>query len=144
MLTFFVPGKPIPQPRPKVTIKGGFGCAYVERKHPIHAYRRRVADAAKAAGLRPDVTPLEVRIIIMFVRPKSHLGARGQVRKGKPVVPPDDVDNFAKAILDAMQKDEHDNPIMGNDSRVAALRIRKRYSDRAGTIIEVSEMKEVA
>ena len=144
IIRFFVPGEPIPQPRPKIRLIGGHGQAYVERKHPIHAYRRRVADAAKAAGIRPGKSPLEVRIVLLFVRPKSHVGAKGQVLNGKPEVPPDDIDNFLKAILDAMQKDDDDVPIMGNDSRVAYASVRKRYGDRMGTIIEVTEIQAQA
>jgi len=127
MISFTVAGEPVPQPRVRVSTRGGFARAYVPSKHPVHDYRRRLGIAAKAAGLRPAAIPLVVAIVVAFGRPKSHASKSG-LRKGAPVLPRADVDNLAKAILDAMQEDDTGEPIMGDDSRVARLIVEKKYA----------------
>ena len=49
-ITFSLPGDPVPQPRVRVSTRGGFARAYVPGKHPVHTYRQAIAAAAVAAG----------------------------------------------------------------------------------------------
>jgi Holliday junction resolvase RusA-like endonuclease len=130
-ITFCVLGNPVPQPRPRVSTAGGFARAYVPSTHPVHAYRKAIADAADRAGLVPQIEPLRVSIEAVFERPKSHLLKRG-LKPDAPVLPRPDVDNIAKAVLDALQ------PVMGDDSMVARLTIEKRYGQEARTVVEIS------
>ena len=130
-ITFSVPGDPVPQPRPRVSTAGGFARAYVPKKHPVHAYRQAVAAAARAAGLCKTGDPLNVVIDAVFRRPKSHLTKRG-VKPTAPTLPRPDVDNLAKAVLDALQD------VMGDDTNVSRLVVEKSYGPEARTTVRIS------
>ena len=129
-ITFTVPGEPVPQPRPRVSTRGGFARAYVPAKHPVHAYRQSLAAAARAAGLSDTGEPLSVVIDAVFVRPKSHVRKSG-VKPDAPKLPRPDVDNIAKACLDALQD------VIGDDTCVARLVIEKSYGTEARTTVRI-------
>jgi Holliday junction resolvase RusA-like endonuclease len=130
-ITFTVPGNPVPQPRPRVSTRGGFARAYVPESHPVHEYRTRLAVAARLAGLTPTGEPLDVVIDAVFERPKSHLLKKG-VKATAPKLPRPDVDNVAKAVLDALQD------VMGDDSLVGRLVVEKSWGAEARTTVRVS------
>jgi len=128
-ITFSVAGDPVPQPRVRVSTRGGFARAYVPSKHPVHAYREAVLREAIACGLTPLSEPIEVIVDAVFVRPKSHTTKRG-VKATAPVLPRADVDNVAKAVLDAL-KDVFD------DTCVRRLIVEKSWGDEARTTVRV-------
>ena len=130
-VAFTVPGDPVPQPRPQITTRGGFGRAYVASKHPIHAYRQAVAAAARAAGLGQATEPLSVIVDAVFARPKSHMTKSG-IRRGAPMLPRPDVDNLGKAVLDGLQD------VIGDDSIVSRLVVEKSYGQEGRTTVRVS------
>ncbi len=130
-LTFSVPGDPVPQPRPRVSTRGGFARAYVPKDHAIHAYRQAIAVAAREAGLTATGEPLNVVIDAVFARPKSHLRKAG-VKPDAPLLPRPDVDNIAKAVLDALQD------VAGDDTHVARLVVEKTYGLEARTTVRIS------
>lgn len=129
-ITFSVPGEPVPQPRPRVSTRGGFARAYVPAKHPVHAYRQSLAAAARAAGLSDTGEPLSVVNDAVFVRPKSHVRKSG-VKPDAPKLPRPDVDNIAKAVLDALQD------VIGDDTCVARLVVEKSYGTEARTTVRI-------
>jgi Holliday junction resolvase RusA-like endonuclease len=128
-ITFTIPGDPVPQPRVRVSTRGGFARAYVPSKHPVHAYREGILRAAIDAGLLPVSEPIEVIIDAVFARPKSHLTKRG-VKASAPALPRADVDNVAKACLDSL-KDLFD------DTNVRRLIVEKSWGDEARTTVRV-------
>lgn len=130
-ITFTVPGDPVPQPRARVSTRGGFARAYVPSKHPVHDYRSQLAVAARLAGLTPTGEPLSVVIDAVFERPKSHRNKSG-VKGTAPKLPRPDVDNVAKAVLDSLQD------VMGDDTMVARLVVEKSYGEEARTTVRVS------
>ena len=130
-ITFCVPGDPVPQPRPRVSTRGGFARAYVPKDHPVHAYRQAIAYHAKAAGLAETTEPLNVVIDAVFVRPKSHANKAG-VKPTAPRLPRPDVDNIGKAVLDALQD------VVGDDTNVFRLVVEKSYGAEARTTVRVS------
>ena len=130
-ITFTVPGDPVPQPRARVSTRGGFARAYVPSKHPVHDYRTQLAVAARLAGLTPTGEPLSVVIDAVFERPKSHRNKSG-VKGTAPKLPRPDVDNVAKAVLDSLQD------VMGDDTMVARLVVEKSYGEEARTTVRVS------
>jgi Holliday junction resolvase RusA-like endonuclease len=130
-VTFSVAGQPVPQPRPRVSTAGGFARAYVPGKHPVHAYREAIAAAAQATGLTTTGEVLNVVIDAVFERPKSHMRKAG-VKPDAPKLPRPDVDNIAKAVLDALQD------VMGDDSMVGRLVVEKSYGTEARTTVRVS------
>ena len=46
-ISFTVEGDPVPQPRPRITVRGRHGHAYTPGDHKIHAYRAAIAAAAR-------------------------------------------------------------------------------------------------
>jgi Holliday junction resolvase RusA-like endonuclease len=128
-ITFSVAGDPVPQPRVRVSTRGGFARAYVPSKHPVHAYREGILRAAIDAGLLPVSEPIEVIIDAVFARPKSHLTKRG-VKASAPALPRADVDNIAKAALDSL-KDLFD------DTQVRRLIVEKSWGDEARTTVRL-------
>jgi Holliday junction resolvase RusA-like endonuclease len=97
----------------------------------VHAYRQSLAAAARDAGLSETGEPLNVVIDAVFERPKSHL-RKGGVRADAPRLPRPDVDNIAKAVLDALQD------VMGDDTNVARLVVEKSYGQEARTTVRIS------
>lgn len=129
MVSFVVPGDPVPQPRPRVSTVGGFARAYVPKDHPVHAYRQAVQLAAAGAGLRQLTTPVRVVIGCVFVRPKSHYAKRG-LKTTAPALPRPDVDNLAKAVLDALGG-------FFDDTLVEGLTVAKAYGEPSRTEVSI-------
>lgn len=130
-ITFSVPGEPVPQPRPRVSTRGGFARAYVPAKHPVHAYRAAIANAARAAGAGVHGEPVGVLIDLVWQRPKSHLRKSG-VKPDAPQFPRCDVDNAAKAVLDALN-----GVAWEDDSQVCSLTVAKHYGTEARTVVQI-------
>jgi Holliday junction resolvase RusA-like endonuclease len=130
-VTFTIAGEPVPQPRPRVSTRGGFARAYVPAQHPVHAYRKAIAEAADEAGLVAQDEPLNVVIDAVFERPKSHMNKAG-VKATAPRLPRPDVDNIAKSVLDALQD------VIGDDTNVARLVVEKSYGQEARTTVRIS------
>jgi Holliday junction resolvase RusA-like endonuclease len=70
-ITFVVDGDPVPQPRPRVSTRGGFARAYVPRGHAVHAYRQAIEVAAQAADMKPTEDAVSVWLTFTFSRPKE-------------------------------------------------------------------------
>ena len=131
-LSFSVKGDPVPQPRPRVSTRGGFAHAYVPSSHPVHRYRASIADAAKAAGAIVSEDAVSVELTFLFERPKSHRTKKG-VKATAPKLPPPDCDNLAKAVLDALTCVAwHD------DRQVARLTVSKSYAQESATLVQVT------
>ncbi|MFM7184687.1 MAG: RusA family crossover junction endodeoxyribonuclease [Planctomycetota bacterium] len=128
---FTVPGDPVPQPRPRVSTRGGFARAFVPAKHPVHEFRDRVAFAARAAGLAPGNQPVTVEINATFGRPRSHYRKAG-VKPTAPPLPRPDCDNLAKSVLDALQN------VIGDDTRVARLTVEKAWGQEGSTTVTIA------
>lgn len=137
-VTFHVPGQPVPQPRHKISTRGGFGRAYIPARHPIHAYREAIALAAKlAAKERREGGGVRLEISFAFERPPSHWTKSG-LAKGAPTIPPKcDWDNLGKAVSDAITDSK---AIWYDDEQVVEAIVRKRYCRRGeppGTTVTV-------
>jgi Holliday junction resolvase RusA-like endonuclease len=134
-MKIFIPGEPIAQPRVKVSTRGGFARAYVDAKHPIHAYKQAIRLAYVNAGGEVLEGPVEIRIACWFERPKGHSKKRRQQREPKITKP--DADNLGKAILDALNEIAYHD-----DGQAYKLTVEKWYVgpyDLIGTIIEVAQ-----
>lgn len=114
-----------------MSTRGGFARAYVPKSHPVHAYRQRLQFHALQAGLNQRDGAVEVIIDAVFKRPASHLTKKG-VKPTAPELPRPDVDNVAKAVLDAI------GPILGDDTQVSRLVVEKSYGTEARTTVRVS------
>lgn len=131
-IAFTVTGDPVPQPRPRVSTRGGFARAYVPKTHAVHAYRDAIAAAARAAGAGVHGEPVSVVIDLVWQRPKSHLRKSG-VKPDAPVLPRADVDNAAKAVLDSLN-----GVAWEDDSQVQRLVVEKSYGTEARTTVRIT------
>ena len=104
-LRFFVPGVPVPQPRARITTRGRFAHAYTPKDHPVHEWRKNVAQAAldAANGASFGAAAVEFRALYRFPRPKTHLDKDGWTKPAFfDAIPPRDLDNLNKAVWDAL------------------------------------------
>jgi Holliday junction resolvase RusA-like endonuclease len=131
-LTFTITGDPVPQPRARISTRGGFGRAYVESKHPVHTYRKALALAARLAGSTTTCEPVNVVIDAVFARPKSHLTKSG-VKSSAPKMPRCDVDNIAKAVLDSLT-----GVVWDDDAQVQRLVVEKTYGLTGRTTVRIT------
>jgi len=133
-IAFSVPGRPVPQPRPKVCVRRGKPHGYVEHQHAIHAYRAAIAAAAKAAGARPtDEAPLTLIVDLVFVRPKSHYLAHGKIKPSALKIPPGDCSNYLKGIEDCLN-----GVAWVDDKQVGKVIVEKSYGTEARTTVRIS------
>ena len=131
-ITFTVPGNPVPQPRARITTRGGHGHAYTPANHAVHAYRASIAAAARAAGACVHDEPVRMVIDFVFARPKSHMRKSG-LAPDAPRLPLPDIDNLEKAVLDAL------NGVAWKDDRqVACVNKEKSYGTEARTTVRIS------
>ena len=133
-MKIFIPGEPIAQPRVKVSTRGGFARAYVDAKHPIHAYKQAIRLAYVNAGGEVLEGPVSIKIVCLFDRPKGHSKKRRQ--QPEPKITKPDSDNLAKANLDALNEIAYND-----DGQVYRLTVEKLYVgpyDSVGTVLEVT------
>ncbi len=131
-IAFSVPGDPVPQPRPRITVRGKHGHAYVPGDHPIHAYRQAVALAARAAGAIVHGDPVSVVIDFVFARPKSHMRKNG-LAASAPRLPRPDIDNLEKAVLDSLN-----GVAWKDDTQVARVVKEKTYGIEGRTTVRIT------
>lgn len=122
-------GEPVPQPRVRVSTRGGFARAYVPSKHPVHAFRQQISRLASRCWQTDQ--PVSVTINAVFSRPKSHYNKSG-VKASAPLLPRADADNVAKAVMDAVTDS---GAVWHDDTQVASLNVTKRYGDQGFTEI---------
>jgi Holliday junction resolvase RusA-like endonuclease len=137
VISFTIPGLPIAQPRPKISTRGGFGRAYVEKDHPIHAYRSAIQLAASQAmqGQQPFEGPVRLAITLLFPRPKSHT-KKERSRLAHTQRP--DLTNIAKGNEDALN-----GVIWLDDSQIVVLVMQKSWEPCGGpgsTKIEIEQI----
>ena len=132
-----IPIEPKPQPRPRVTARGKFAHAYEPAS--ITLYKRMVAATYQKHFGQIDPTPKPVAIDVVFYRPiQKSLSKREHARRVNgehlPVVKPD-VDNYVKAVLDALN-----GVAFKDDSQIIKLKAQKLYSENPRTEIEMTEI----
>lgn len=134
--SLYVIGTPAPQPRPRMTRAG-------------RAYNPPSADAWKSAtrakwlemGEPTFANGLRLRLHFVLPRPASHYTSKGALTKSAPLRPvgKPDVDNLAKAVMDALEN----AGAFANDCAVLSLTVSKRYAmlpEGAGCLITLSEI----
>lgn len=106
----------------------------VWKKRPVVVAYRAWADHARAcAGELPE-GPISVDCLAFFAFPKSYSARKREELKGKPHRVKPDWDNVAKAVCDALFKE---------DSTISDGSCAKRWDDGNGARIEVMIAFEV-
>ncbi len=131
-ITFHVPGKPIPQSRPRFARRGNHVATYDAA--PAKDYKSWVktcalnAMAVEQVTLIPREIALAMNLTVNIERPKSKKNAVYVTVKP-------DVDNLAKGILDSLE-----SILYAADQQIITLTVSKHYSDCPGVIISVTEV----
>jgi crossover junction endodeoxyribonuclease RusA len=135
-----VQGQPKAQPRPKAFARGGHAKVYTP--NTADEWKRRVRQAAEwqIRSREPLTGPVSVALVFDFPRPKAHFRTGRNAGVLKPTAPQahditEDVDNLAKAVLDAMTN----AGFWDDDRRVERLTVCKRWvcGGTGGVTIEV-------
>lgn len=134
VITFTVPGEPQGKGRPRAFRAGRGVRMYTPAK--TEAYEQAVATAGRQAmaGREPMVGPLAVDLMAVVSVPASwSKKRRAAALEGLelPAKKPD-ADNVAKAIADGLNGIAY-----GDDAQVVELRVRKRYGEVPGVLVEI-------
>jgi len=132
-----VPGQPVPQPRARVTTRGGHGHAYTEKSHKIYVYRQAIELVARASGQKMPRVPSVISIVAVFERPKSHW-RKHDLKPTAPLWPNADGDDRAKGVADALT----DAQLWIDDDQAVFWQCRKRFAardEKPRTIITIRE-----
>lgn len=132
VIEFTVLGSPVAQARGRaVAMKNGKGIRVYDPKN-VKDYKSKFYSAAcEVAPAVPIDEPIAVWLDIYVERPASWPKRRTQACT-KP-----DVDNFAKAALDAME-----SVIYKNDSRIVSLIVEKHLSDKPRVDVRIEVLGE--
>ena len=128
-ISFFVHCEPVPQPRAKVSTRGGFARAYVDSEHPSHALKQAIREAYH--GREKLEGPIRCTLAFYFERPKSHTKKQRQSdwHTGKA-----DIDNLQKLVFDALNGIAYDD-----DKQIVFVTACKRWvGDEADSGIYIS------
>jgi len=148
MITFFVYGTPIAQPRVRACIRGKHAGVY--DPGTANEWKNNVMSCGTTAAYRPDnATKFEimtgpVRLTLHFYlpRPKHHSRSNGEL---KPTAPSwhtskPDLDNLTKAVKDAITQI---GVIWADDSQVGISWSEKIYADQkhqAGVRVTIEKL----
>jgi Holliday junction resolvase RusA-like endonuclease len=145
-LVFSMNGEPRGKGRPRATVRGGYASVYTDAQ--TRKYEASVTAIAreKMAGRSPFEGPLSVSLRFRMPIPKSATKrvragmAAGEIAHcGRP-----DVDNLAKAVLDAIGEDAAAKKkgldarvVFANDSQIVRLFASKIYAEIPGVDVRV-------
>lgn len=121
---FIVPGEPRGKGRPRFAKRGSYISTYTDAA--TVRFEAAIADAgAHAMGsMEPLHTPISLRIECYMGVPKSWgKKAREEALAGYAVPGKPDLDNVAKAVMDALN-----GVLYADDKQVCVLRISKQYT----------------
>jgi Holliday junction resolvase RusA-like endonuclease len=136
VISFFAPGEPVPQPRPRAFARkiGQTWQARIYNPSTAEAWKNCIAAAAQAHIPRePLLGPVLVDLDFYFPRPLNHYGTgknEGRLKENAPKwhTSLGDRDNMDKAVLDCLS-------VLGffrNDSQACSGTINKLYATPPG------------
>ena len=134
--SFSVIGTPAPQPRPRMTRAGR-----TYNPPSADAWKQAVREEWTSLNSPAFLNGLRLRLSFLLPRPASHYTSKGALTKSAPLkaVAKPDVDNLAKAVMDALEN----AGAFANDCAVLSLTVSKSYAmlpEGAGCLITLSEI----
>lgn len=135
MVTFAVPGKPVPQGSLTSFRHATTGKVVTPQKASVREYRDRIAWAARQTGMACTDEPVAVDLRFYFARPKSHYRPTGQLREKAPRwhCQRPDGDKLARAALDALT-----GVMLYDDAQVWQLTATKVWATEDSTRVTVT------
>lgn len=133
-ISFFVSGVPKAQPRVKAARRGKF--VHIYTPDTAEEWKSKVRKLSAERISTKIKTPVYVDMAFHIERPKFHFRKNGTLKSTEYwVSKKPDVDNFAKAVMDAMT----DAGVWEDDSLVVMLSVSKRYANerQEGCLIQV-------
>lgn len=129
MISFSVPGEPVPQGGMTAFVVGGR--ARVAHKNPqnLGDYRARIAMAAKQAGAYELSGPIAATVTFVLPRPKAHFGSGRNAGVLKSRAPRwhsgsrPDIDKVLRALLDGIT-----GVCCRDDGQIAMVSMAKLYT----------------
>ncbi|MFN3582802.1 RusA family crossover junction endodeoxyribonuclease [Phenylobacterium sp.] len=115
--TFFIPLDPMPAPRPRFVVRGKFASAYMPKEYEV--WKDRAVECVRGVNDIPSAPllgPCTVTLQVLVARPKTT----------KLTHPAPDVDNYAKAVLDAITQSER---WWMDDKQVVCLTVEKAWAN---------------
>jgi len=142
--SWLVKGVPKGQPRPRAFVRGGRAAVY--DPGTAEGWKGEIARACADLEGRCLHAPLAVGLAFYMPRPKSHFRSNGKLKDSSPVYIHDgkpDVDNLAKAVLDALTGIH----AWLDDAQVCEMRVTRHYESperkSPGCLIRISELAEM-
>lgn len=126
-ITFTIPGKPFGKQRPRATRQGR---VYTPKE--TVSFERTVGQIAAMKFKEPLTGPVRVSIWATFETPKSWSKKKTASLINRPHTQRPDLDNCAKAILDALNR-----IAWADDGQVSEIHVRKHWGPSAQTVVTV-------
>lgn len=121
-IRIFIPVEPVAKGRPKFT-KQGF--CYTPKKTSHYEKQIKYHLEASGYGFKEMYDkPIHLKLDFFIARPKS-------VKREFPCTRPD-IDNYAKAVLDAMN-----GIVFKDDGQIVSLLLTKSYHEKPGILIVI-------
>lgn len=137
LCTFWIPGRPVPKARPRMT-KNGFAFTPKETR----AYGELVARHAEACvRIEPDLLPIDAPVALEIV---ARLPRPKKPKYFIPAVTPD-WDNLEKAVADGISRVRKERGLWRDDCLVCDATFRKRYArapEEVGVSVAIYELLE--
>lgn len=137
MVTFTIPGQPIPKGRPRFARRGAHVMAYTDAKTAGYERMVKLAAGVAMAGRAPLAGPVHLSIDLVLQVPaswsnkKRALALAGEVRATKKP----DLDNFCKLLGDGLN-----GVCWIDDSQVVQITMRKDYGEVPCAVVNVREI----
>lgn len=146
-ITFFVPGEPVPAPRPRgriVNLPSGKPFIHIYTPADDEKWKKRIARHSWEAVGRKLSGPVRVDIEFLMPRPQDHFGTGRNAAILKDSAPHwhtirPDRDNLDKPVLDALKNTK----VFSDDCCVCDGRIQKRYprpGEEPGALITITPL----
>lgn len=123
---FFLPIDPMPAPRPRCVSRGGFASSYNPKEYTVWKEQAALLISDAVGPMEPVAGDLVVTLTVQRLRPKT----------SKLTRPAPDVDNFGKAVLDAITDSGR---IWLDDKQVATLIVTKQWGPEPGVHVTITE-----
>lgn len=129
-ITFTIPGKPFAKQRPRATRQGR---VYTPKE--TVSFERTVGQIATQHFPAPIDGPVKVSIFATFEPAKSWSKRKTAEHLNRPHTQRPDLDNCAKAVLDALNR-----IAWADDGQVAEISVRKVWGPAAQTVVRVEAL----